>query len=200
MDQIKEVIIDRLAWEMTSWTSLRLVVDQRMAVVPTALKSFGDNVFLFEYQETSLGWRRSETRSTENGKGVLHYLFAFDGRDYVTVKYENGNPEKQIWYAHGGQMFGRERNLSGTERPRPLYYYFVGKIPLHEALVDAQYIGQEVINGINCDVLLFRNTSAYKKPGNLRVALDARSSAPVGFYFGRSIEQRPLEMGGAKGC
>lgn len=191
MDQTRDKIIDQLAWETTSWSSIRVVVDQTMTVAPPPLQAFRNNVIHHEYQETALGWRRLEVESFENGKNGFRYAFSFDGTDYRSASYENANTQKQSWFSYGGGAFGQERKHIWTDRPKPLQYYYYGKIPLHEALQDATYVGQEVTNGLSTDVFVFKNTNLETRPGNMRVALDATYSIPVAYSFedsaGRSM-------------
>jgi hypothetical protein len=183
MQQAKDRIIEQLAWEMTSWESIRFVVEQRMTVAPAPLRAFQENVIRWHYQETALGWRRFEAESIENGKGGFHHLFTFDGKEYIAANYELGNTTKQSWFSPGGSGFGREDKRKCTERPRPLLYYYYGKIPLHEALRDADYVGKETVGGFSAHVFVFKKTDLETQPGDIRVALDTTHSIPVGYSF-----------------
>ena len=134
MDDVRSRLVEQLAWEMTSWNSVHVLVKQSMAEAPLELRQFRDSLFLFDYHETSSGMRKLDTLLKEGGRPTLHYVYAFDGKDYEFVQYKRGRPDEQESVVYGGRSFGTELRTRWTDRPRPLYYYFVGKIPLHEAL------------------------------------------------------------------
>ena len=133
---------------------------------------------------------KTRPQFVREGGCSTHYIYSFDGKDYAFANYEKSSPDKQELFVYGGGSFGREGRISWTERPWPFCYYYVGKIPLHQALEDSVHVGADVINGIKCESFTFKNLRTLGSPGNLRVALDAETGVPISFYW-EDLTQRP---------
>lgn len=74
--------------------------------------------------------------------------------------------------------FSREDRIGETVRPRPLYYQWVGRKPLHEAIHDARYLGEVREEGRPCDAFLFLK-AGYTGRQDRVYFLDKQTSLPV---------------------
>lgn len=196
MDEITSQLADKLAWQLTSWKAIELRVDEQPTVMPGVLA--GDpSVFTgqeYHYIETALGQRYYEKKGfLPNGKVSRTESFS-DGRRFTNVEYDPKEPKNQQIITLTNN-FGSEslEELNLSDRPVPLFYFYVGRAPLHEALRDAtrdattsmQVIGRE------CHVFHFPRVRFNKEPRELRIYLDKASAIPLRFVCGDSIE-KPL--------
>ncbi len=88
----------------------------------------------------------------------------------------SGSKQRQIDIVN---QFGDEHQLGSTYRPEPLYFYFVGKAPIHEALRGARPLGDGRAMDRACDLYLFPNTKLAEAPLDAVYYLDQETSTPL---------------------
>ena len=109
------------------------------------------------YIETLAGQRFQDLVGRDRAGRISSHTSAYtDGSRFVTVEFLKEQPEVPTTF-FVGTSFGNEASRGASVRPEPLRYYHVGKIPLHEALPSATYLGAERLQGRPTHRFLFRD-------------------------------------------
>lgn len=180
---------ERLAWQQDSWSSIELKVGQSLTLPsnwngdPLDFNRIEDH-----YIETVLGQRALESEGSKSGVLKTRSAKYFDGRHGADIAYDNEEMARQaqvILHRH----FGLENRLAQVDKPRPLFYYWVGREPLHEALAKARFQGESQVIGRDCDVFVFSNVGLTGHQDHV-YHLDKVTSAPLKVEFYREAEDR----------
>lgn len=180
---------ERLAWQWQSWDSVEVRVRQRF--VPPADSTDKPLVYdtiIDHYIETASGQRFLGSLCERSGRPVSRYAEFFDGKRGASLAYDRQDTEKQqqvIIHKH----FGRENQLSRTDRPSPLLYYWVDRTPLHEALGNARFLGKQRVIGRDCDAFLFSRKGRSGQQDQI-YCLDEETSLPLKVELYRAAQDR----------
>lgn len=170
---------ERLAWLNASWTAIDLRLTHTFkALESDKAKPAQFDRIVIEYVETASGWRRLSERSVNSttGKDVSLSVHWFDGsRGADLFQPLGGNAPPQITIH---RHFSREDKIPETIRPIPLYYQWVGRKPLHEAIREAEPLGRVLEDGKPSDAFLFASTG-YTGDQDRVYYLDPETSVPV---------------------
>ncbi|MDE2507651.1 MAG: hypothetical protein KGM43_10595, partial [Planctomycetota bacterium] len=135
----------------------------------------GDRI---HYVETTGGERYYDTKGFLGETPTARSVGYCDGKRCARVEYERGDLEKQESFIVSNAFMGEGTNNS-TDRPRPYYYYFVGKTPLYEALPRAEHLGIVRFLGRDCDSFLFSNIPWAMLTQNIVYTIDKESGVPL---------------------
>lgn len=170
---------EKLEWLNASWSS----IDLRLKHMLHELVSKGGRVQVFDqinihYLETSSGRRfLDETYlNSSTGKEVYEEIHVFDGirgTDW-SRRLDPKSREQVVIHKH----FYMEDSAPETKKPVPLYYQWVGRRPLHEAIRKAQYLGEAAHDGKKCDTFLFVKTGWTGRQDRVYY-LDKTTSVPL---------------------
>ncbi|MFI5460514.1 MAG: hypothetical protein ACHRXM_34295, partial [Isosphaerales bacterium] len=75
--------------------------------------------------------------------------------------------------------FLKEGRGNVTDRPLPLQFYYVGAVPLYEALPNAKYLGEETWLGRKCETFLFSNVKGSVGSQCMVYTLDKLTGVPL---------------------
>ncbi len=169
-----ELAVVRLAREMTSWNSIELAVRSESQMLHEGQSRTIINED--KYVETRSGKRMGDfsSRALEDG-ATSHKASYCDGAKCANVTYR-GDVQDNIAI---GRSFLNEGMIGSTDRPRPLQYFYVGKVPLYEALPGATYLGGGTVAGRESEVFLFPRVKWARFPQDLVYDLDKATSIPI---------------------
>ena len=183
------LIIDRLRLEMQSWNSVEMTVrrEQTMQNVPARVKD--PTVRVEEhYIETKLGQRLLEEVSTSADGKTKRQLDYSDGERCARVFFDASNSHQtQIDITN---RFSSEHEIGFTRRPEPFFYYYVGKVPIFDALRTAQPLGEGQAMGRPCDLYLFTGVKLVESPLDAVYYLDQETSAVLKAEFFKAGGER----------
>lgn len=173
----------QIAQQMKWWTSVQLDVRDRIQHTRESeaiLSRFATLVTQtdYHYEETAAGERRLSTSSTYKDGRVQRSEDYFDGRKAAAAEFSKEDPVKQSRVSKGGS-FGREQSFGHTNRPTPLKWYYVGKIPLYEAVAKARSLGEEEIASTPCVKYMFDDVVLGQTPQSLLYYLRKEDSLPI---------------------
>jgi hypothetical protein len=179
MRDVLAELASKLEWEMSSWASIELRVTE------TILQSRGElgrvdtrpGKIDYHYIETKLNQRFLDT--SIGSPPEIRYQHFSDGSTSSMVKFKTADPNAQEWVGIGGKSFGNEGRTVFTDRPRPFFYYFVGQVPLHDALRHGTLTGTTSIAGRTCYSVVLKNVQYTKEPDQLEVTLDRETGIPL---------------------
>lgn len=199
---------ERLAWQLESWDSIELRVRQELSSPADRMRGpqvsgvVADHFDFIDdhYIETAAGQRFQETLCEKSGNPASRSAEFFDGERGASLTYNRQDFESQqqvILHRH----FGLEDRLAQVDKPRPLFFHWVGREPLHEALTNAQPQGESQVLGRACDVFLFSNVGLTGQQDHI-YHLDKSTSVPLKVEFYRNPgdreANRPLILWTAK--
>lgn len=178
-----EVIVERLSRELASADSIRIVVRsdyRRDALVDPAVTTSGYDSYREEivYIQSESGLRRLESRLVPSDRSRERLSIDFlDGERAANLLRRGTTPPGEgqvtITRTFGTEQFG----LSG--HPTPLDTFYVGAMPLQEAVLNATRVGIDRHLDRECDVFLFRDV-ALRNPSMEDVCyLDRETSVPL---------------------
>ena len=170
---------ERLAWLNTSWSSIDLRMTHALReMMPREGKPQTYDKIAIEYVETASGWRLLKERYLNSATGgeVSLSVHTFDGvRGADSFERRNGKrPQQIVFHRH----FGNEDKSVETNRPMPLFYQWVGRQRIHEAIRGAKYLGEFKVGGKPCDAFLFARTGPSGEQDRVHY-LDRKSSVPL---------------------
>jgi hypothetical protein len=145
----------RLALETQSWTAVEIRV-QTDIIAEAPNNSPRDYDSMDEhYIETASGKRMYDVRFLL-GKKMTNHIDYFRNIDLcMDINYRRDDPERQ-----GGAVikryFANEDRGERTQRPLPLLLFYVGKRPLHEALLEVAPSATSKVLGRRCRAFLFK--------------------------------------------
>ena len=189
MQSSAEAHAERLAWHQESWTSIELLIGQGMTLAGgDEAKTLDFDWSEVHYVETAAGQRLHDTRYMNSGKAEYAITYYFDGRRGADVTSVRGDPERQhqiILHQH----FGMEDREVASTRPIPFLYYWVDRVPLHEALKEARPLGQGQVIERPCDRFLLSDVGWTGQQDQI-YSLDEATSTPLKLEVYRSGEDR----------
>jgi len=189
---------EQLAWLLESWSSMELRVTRTATDFSREYLGAYNRPPDFDqirqhYIETATGKRyldeiylKPETREYHSRQ-----TYYFDGRRGADVTASSEDPKQQnqvVLHRH----FAREGPEPITQRPIPLFYYWIDLEPLHEAISRARYLGQEEVLGRTCDRFLFQGVGISGNAEKI-YSLDAETSVPLEFELYSTKEDRLAE-------
>ncbi|WP_406696516.1 hypothetical protein V5E97_36560 [Singulisphaera sp. Ch08] len=167
----------RLAKEMTSWNSIELTVHEDMENYPVDAGAKSRSANDTRYIETNRSQRMLAVKMRAEVAPTGAYLEAFcDGKKCANVIYRGETKQDHIDIS---RHFGSERVSGSSNRPSPLSFFYVGKIPLYEALSNGKYLGNGRISERKSEVYLFTNVKWARYPQHLVYDLDTMTSIPI---------------------
>jgi len=136
-----------------------------------------------EYAATSSGQRFLDELLVFEDQGTRHRTYYCDSRRCARVSYAESDPYKQSSVLVNN-VFGNEERYGFMEAPPPIRYYQVGLVPIHEALLTAERMGESQVIGRICDVFHFKSVGPPRFPQSLVYCLDRATAVPlrVGAY------------------
>jgi hypothetical protein len=165
-------IVENLAWELTSWKTLAIRV-RRQDVM---LGGKAAPIVIDDYRETASGQRRLQTMSLSSGEPRLIDSAVSDGNKCWNLSY---GPDGKLMQAIIAKTIAREDNSGASIRPKPLGNLYVGLTPLHEAIQNAQPVGEETVIGRPCDGFRFSGVRLGKIEQDHVYYLDRETSIPL---------------------
>lgn len=128
-----------------------------------------------EYAQTSTGKRFfDDSGVAEDGKHI-HKTSYCDGRRCANVTYSEADVPQLVQIS---SVFMNETAYNARSIPFPVRSYYVGPIPLLDALPTAEMMPDIIVAGRPCDVLHFQAIGAVRKE-DFVVALDKATSVPL---------------------
>ncbi len=182
----REAIIARVSDDLHWWTSIRIETSETMEHSKALAERLSKDEMKpagridSRYFETAAGERRLSTSSfLVNGK-VQRGEDVFKDGKATRSYFDPDKPSKPI-SVKVGTTFGGEAVMGGTNRPIPLKYAYVGKIPLDQALAKARNLGHGEAFSTPCDRFLFVDVPGVvgMPPQNHLYYLRQQDSLPV---------------------
>jgi hypothetical protein len=168
--------IENLANYMTRWTSIDVTV--RCLQVGQGRHAGFDTERLVHYVEHRRGDRFMEETSIDKETGIRSSVKYYHKEDRcVNLTFHPDGSQRRALISR--EQFGMEHRLGSTKRPSPLVYLYVGKVPIYEALIDAEPLGQAKRLERPCDQYLFRQVRWGMVHQDLVYCLDRETSAPL---------------------
>jgi hypothetical protein len=167
--------------EMNSWKNIELKVRSANKFVKIPPELVNRPLYTHTdstYIETAAGDRFLETVGVlPDGAEIRRASYFQDGRA-ATVTYDPKDSTVQKKVSISRTFHGE--NLPGTNaRPVPLSFFYVDKVPLYEALPNAEYLGKEAGKLGPCDKYLFKNIKIVAALQDRVYYLDAATALPV---------------------
>ena len=184
------LIADRLQQEMESWRSIELRVSTKQ---PLPKNPPPDVKELFigseqHYIETAAGQRLLDKTMMFTGGSSQRQQDFTDGQRCANLYFDqSGSRQNQIDIQSN---FGHEHQHGFTDRPEPLYYFYVGKRPIYEAIRTAESLGVGRHLGRPCDLYLFGKLRLAAAPLDAVYYLDQETSLPMKVEFYRIASNR----------
>ncbi|OJW08335.1 MAG: hypothetical protein BGO49_13110 [Planctomycetales bacterium 71-10] len=180
----RQAIIAKTAEWMHGWKTIKLDVAQTLEHSAEALaimKKDGGALAKrtdYHYEETATGERSLSVVFTLEDGAVQRTDHTFDGRKGTTLRYEKGRSDVPT-SATIGKSFSNEGSNAGTDRPTPLKYQYVEKLPLYEALAKARDMGEAEVDGQACDRFMFDDVVVGQTRQNLLYSIRRDGAVPV---------------------
>ncbi len=121
--------------------------------------------------------RFRDLRFTLEGKESPHQTHYSDGERFAEVSYDPKALETQSQVAIK-RVFQNETAGDRMERPDPVFFLYVGKTPLPQALAKASHLGADTVLQRKCDVFLFKGVRWYR-PQDHVYYLDHETAIPL---------------------
>ena len=158
---MSDVRIDQAARLAREWANLGTMewIVREDNSLPSFLPVDGNEYRWIEthYVETPARQRFLEVSMKNTaGKTTGHKASYSDGRRNSIFDYRKEELDIPQVIAFG-TSFDNESSFGGSSRPEPLRYYFVDKTPLHEALPNSVYLGNDKHLGSQTHVFLFKD-------------------------------------------
>lgn len=129
------------------------------------------------YLESADGKRSLETIHVRKSGKTQRIKSYFDGhRSAAVVDHTSSEAQKTISIS---RAFANEGTSGETARPVPLTFFYVGKIPLDQALADGEQLGLESLEGSRCHKVLFKNVDWSRTRQTLVYYIDTSRAIPV---------------------
>jgi hypothetical protein len=189
MADSRESFILKLARETRSWKSIEILYrDDLINHVPIEQLGAGPNASSRNrYVETSSGNRLMEIKYYNGDTLIRRRESYFDGERGTNFLYKGleGTPEVRI-----EKGFMGEDRTGSTRRPGCLVYLRVGKVPIDEALAQAQPLGIGKVIGRDVDLFLFPRTRWGMIVQDLVYSLDRETALPLKVEAYRTEQDR----------
>jgi hypothetical protein len=178
LDSPAQLAAKKLAWQLETQTSVEMEVTTTIIPLGKAANRPRDFTSTVEhYIETSAGQRFLDTRGMKDGVVVNHYAHYGEGGTFTDVNYNPKEVEKQLSVYKTNHFFMED--LSDRRQvPPPIFYLYVGRKSLHEALPMADYLGTSECLGKECDLFLFKQVR-WVVPQDQVFTLDKKTSIPI---------------------
>lgn len=194
-------IAQRLSWQMDSWKSIKIHVNEEFkrenyVMREGIFESYSNKTI---YIEDVLGKRLHEDRMTVHSP---------EKRDIFSAYYSDGELSANLRRDEHGQDWVTIKRTFGVEdggvscRPWPLNSFYVGLEPLSKVVPRAASLGTDRCINRNCDVLLFSKPNPALKPYECVIHLDQETSVPLKYAryedSAARASQRPTYVWSAK--
>lgn len=173
-----EHVAARLKLESQGWSSIEMRVRTVQTVDDPGAGPHPGLDIESRYVETASGKRFYDTTSREPNGLVVRRTGYRDGSRCANVTYQSDDPSEQAQIVVS-RVFLREADFGYVERPEPLAFYYVGLVPLHEALRGAERLEDSVVLGRPCDRFLFPEVKGGGRAQALVYHLDRATSVPL---------------------
>jgi len=169
---------EQLARDMKSWKSIELRSHEELVndVAASDPNMFASLKEYNHYIETASGGRFFEQRMLPPHGKEIKSTYYYDGKrsaDFTPRR--DGDEFEHVLIKHD---FGIEAQTGSHWCPEPLFYYYFGFRPLHEALATAESLGVDTHIGRDCEVFLIRGMKS-NPVGCLVYSLDRAKSIPL---------------------
>jgi hypothetical protein len=179
MSTFRENLTMLVATEMSSWSSIEVSLEQELTLhvdVRKGHQSPAYNKCVYHYIETSDGQRLADIQYLYGDNLADHFMGYCDSHRSASVGLQGQFKQNTISVA---KSFMSEAKRGDTERPDPLHYYYVGKVPLYEALAKAEYVGPGQVIGRTTHIFKFPPVRFPMINQSLIYNLDATRGIPL---------------------
>jgi len=176
MDTPAASAASQLAWDHGSWRTIEIRSRHDFTMHDQA-KEAAFNGIEEHYIETRQGQRYHDQKYLKGDTFVRRMTNYCDGSKSAAVQFKDRDAEVQTALIIK-RDFGSEDKGGKVDRPVPLLFAFVGKVPLHEALPKSTHLGKDRVAGRDCDNFLFEKVKWFF-PQDQVFSLDATSRAPL---------------------
>ncbi len=195
MSDILQTAIMNLARESRSWESLELHTQTEIIyLIPLDLPG-GEpsNGKTSHYIETNHGERLMVEQFNPKEGSVSRMEGYSDGTKCCEILEgrKGGRPEVRI-----GTSFMSEGMTGNTRRPNCLIYWYVGKVPIDEALANAKPLGTGKVIERDVDFFLFPRVRWGMMEQDLVYSLDRETSIPIKVESFKNEEARATNQPG----
>jgi len=169
--------IQALAWETTSWKSMEVVVE----TARERPKPVHDGAFVkstHRYTETQDGKRSFRSENLTVGGDIFPAEAYCDGRRCALITFAAAKPHPPVLISLT-RGFMLEDRIGFTDRPEPLKYFYVGLVPLHEALPKARQRGESRRLNRPCDRYHFESVKGGGGSLEMIYDLDRATGIPL---------------------
>jgi hypothetical protein len=175
MQNAAEVMSQKLAWLVDSWTSIEIRQREDARAPDGAGHETRET-----YIETALGWRLYETATPQPKleNRLLRNVVYYDGKRFAESKYDD-KWQIGIMYRKG---FGMETDVPSSQRPMPLCYLYLDHLPLSKSILKAESLGRETLLGRECEVLVLKGTKWTFAPVDIVYRLDRETGVPLAVH------------------
>ena len=176
---IEAVVLD-LVRETASWESIdaHIVVDQHL-LVPVGKSQPGRSHGSEHFVETMDGQKYYIKSNEVPGHEHVVLLGYSDGKRCASVTTRNASGQRGQKSITLTKTFMDEQLTGYVMRPEPLRFWYVGLIPLREAVLKAERIGVGHVAGRACDIFLFSAVPGQNGSQDLVYHLDEATSMPL---------------------
>jgi hypothetical protein len=170
-----------IARELLSWKSIEIRVQEQInqyaPVGPPGSRKVFDRIAA-HYVENSDGHRYYDQVMYLQDKVAGRSTGFCDGEQCARVVYDNVDITKQRSLVIT-TAFLREGRGNLTDRPVPLVWFYLGNVPLNEALPKARYLGRTEVLGRPCERFLFSDVEGVAGKYQAVYTLDLKTSIPL---------------------
>jgi hypothetical protein len=180
MSDFLDVAARSLAREMTTWSSIDLSVrEEGRHVIPRKNQptTFSN---AHHYIETQKGQRMIDSVFGSEGKKMSHVSAYDDGARCARVVFLGASKQHSLLIS---RSFLNEGGTGSTDRPPPLQFFYVGKVPIYEALSRSTYLGKGEILGKSTEIILFPRVKWGMTVQDLVYDLDKQTCIPLRIRF-----------------
>lgn len=167
----------KLAREMKGWASIELKVRAEGTNHILAKGHTPHFTNSYHYIETNHGQRMMDaiSRASTDLPGARYSAFC-DGSKCANIIYRGEKRQDRVTI---GRSFDDEEKSGSTSRPMPFSVYYVGKVPLLEAVQKGRYLGEGRVEGRKSLVFLFPKVKWAMAIQDLVYDLDQETSIPI---------------------
>jgi hypothetical protein len=191
MGTTAEQIAEKLAWQMDSASAIEVRTSQQITnPKPDPTKGPPEYRTVTEhYIETQAGQRFLENEFfNPRGKLVSRDIHYADGTRFADLNFKHEHPTVQDMIQINRQ-FHRESKSDFKLLPTPLRYFYVGREPLHKAVLKGQELGSARVMGRDCEKFLFLQVR-WPVPQDQVFFLDRLTGVPLKVEAYRDAEAR----------